>query len=351
MTTPAGGTTTVMTWSDCSTLLPSAGADSPSVPQTLRKAAEVRAGAAAARAEFAHQYAAALGHYLAEPDEAALVHAHELGRQALTEGFGVLDIATFHSRAAGAALIAAGTPPDARVVDALQTFFVEALAPFEMAHRGFWEANGVLRRLNDVLEGQVRRIAAALHDDAVQLLASVHLALADVASTLPDERARDIAEARRMLDQIEVRLRNLAHELRPPILEDLGLVPALEFLADGFSRRWGIPVTVHTSIPGDLPPIVETTIYRVVQEALTNVARHARATEAHVSVWQAALQIACSVRDDGVGFDASALEPGAKRGIGLFEIQERVAALGGVLRVGSNVPRGTDLTVEIPLEH
>src|SRR5207248_5875756 len=105
----------------------------------------------------------------------------------------------------------------ARVLESLEEFFVEALTPFEMAHRGFWEANVVLHRLNDVLEGQAKRIASQLHDDAAQLLASVHFALADVASNLPADRANEIQAARRLLDEIEQRLRTLAHELRPPI--------------------------------------------------------------------------------------------------------------------------------------
>jgi two-component system sensor histidine kinase UhpB len=92
-------------------------------------------------------------------------------------------------------------------------------------------------------------------------------------------------------------------------------------------------------------------VYRITQEALTNVAKHAKATYAQVTVQQAAHQVACSIRDDGMGFCATALAPGkGTRGLGLVEIQERVAALGGVLRLGSNTPRGTDLTVEIPLE-
>lgn len=304
------------------------------------------------RRELADDYAVALQHFLSEPEEPALARAHELGRNALTEGLGVLDMATVHSRALAATL----KPPladgeRAQVLEALEKFFIETLSPFEMAHRGFWEANVVLHRLNDVLEGQAKRIASQLHDEAAQLLASVHFALADVASNLPTDRANEIQAARGLLDQIEQRLRNLAHELRPPILDDLGLVPALEFLADSVSKRWGLPVTVQASIDRDLPPTVEATVYRITQEALTNVAKHAKATHAEVCVQQAAHQVACSIRDDGMGFDATALAPGkGSRGIGLVEIQERVAALGGVLRLGSNTPRGSDLTVEIPLE-
>src|SRR5688572_14412620 len=117
-------------------------------------------------------------------------------------------MATVHSRALAAAL--KRPLPDgerAQVLEALEKFFIEALSPFEMAHRGFWEANVVLHRLNDVLEGQVKRIAFQLHDEAAQLLASVHFALADLASQLPAERACAIQAARELLNQIEQRLR------------------------------------------------------------------------------------------------------------------------------------------------
>jgi signal transduction histidine kinase len=304
------------------------------------------------RRELAHDYALGVQRYLSKPEEPALARAHELGRKALTEGLGVLEMATIHSQVMSAALKGpfAGEQR-ARVLEGLEQFFVEALTPFEMAHRGFWDANVVLRRLNDVLEGQVKRIASALHDEAAQLLASVHLALADIASRLPPESAQELQNARSLLDNIEQRLRNLAHELRPPILDDLGLVPALEFLCDSVSKRWGFPVIMEASLDRDLPATVETALYRITQEGLTNIAKHAKATEARVSVQQAAHQIVCSIRDDGVGLNATPLAGGKRsQGLGLLEIQERTAALGGRLRLGPNEPRGTDLTIEIPLE-
>jgi signal transduction histidine kinase len=304
------------------------------------------------RRDLALDYTVALQHYLSEPEEPALARAHELGRKALTDGLGVLDMATLHSCALAATLKQPLADRErAEVLEALEKFFLETLSPFEMAHRGFWEANVVLHRLNDVLEAQAKRIAAQLHDESAQLLATVHFALAEVASQLPADRASAIHDARGMLDQIEQRLRTLAHELRPPILDDLGLVPALEFLADTVSKRWGLVVTVHVSLYHDLPATVEAMLYRIAREALTNVAKHAKATQAQVMVKHGSHCVTCSIRDDGVGMDATVLASGSGgRGLGLVEIQERVAALGGVLRVGANTPRGTDLTVEIPLE-
>jgi signal transduction histidine kinase len=305
------------------------------------------------RPDLVCDYAVALQHYLSEPEEPALARAHELGRQALVEGLGVLDMATLHSCALAATLqqpLAEGER--ARVLEGIEKFFLETLSPFEMAHRGFWESNVVLHRLNDVLEGQAKRIATQLHDESAQLLASVHFALAEVASQLPDDRATGIQAARELLGEIEQRLRGLAHELRPPILDDLGLLPALAFLAESVTKRWGVPVVIDAKVERPLPATIEATLYRIVQEALTNAGKHAKASRIEVTVQQRVHSIIGSVCDDGVGIDAAAIAPGTGgRGIGLVEIEERVRALGGSLRLGPRAPQGTDLTVEIPLEN
>ena len=302
--------------------------------------------------DLSEGYARALQHYLAEPEEVALARAHELGRQALADGLGLFHLVGAHSRAVAGTLTGVRNARE-RVgrLEAVERFFVEALAPFEMAHRGFWEANIVLRRLNDVLEGQAKRIACALHDEAGQLLASVHFALAELGRKLPPEQLTDVISARDLLDQIELRLRNLAHELRPPILEDLGLVRAVEFLSDRVSRRWDLPVTVQASIEQPLPALVETTLYRIAQEALANVVKHARAKHVEISLRGCSQRVACSICDDGIGFDpaAMALRKG-ERGLGLVEIHERTAALGGLVRFAPNQPSGTNLTVEIPFQ-
>jgi signal transduction histidine kinase len=298
------------------------------------------------------RYRTALRDYLASPDEALLERAYGIGRQALVDGHGVLDMAATHSQALVSVLSAASPSDDrARLSEALQRFFVEALSPFEIAHRSFRESNTVLHRLNGVLEDQAKRIAYALHGEASQLVASVHLALADIATRLTPDRAKEIQGARGLLDQIEDRIRRISHELRPTILDDLGLVPAIEFLADGIAQRWGIPVTVRASMDGGLPLIIETALYRAVQEGLTNAARHAHASRAEVSLRQSPDLVTCSVRDDGRGFDLAAQSSkDGRRGLGLVEIRERMAALGGTLRVVPQPDFGTEFTVEIPLE-
>ncbi len=306
--------------------------------------------------ELALRYREALTEYLAHPDEGLLERAYCLGRQALADGHGVLDMAATHSQAVAAVFASrAGRVrsdmPDA-LPDAAERFFIEAISPFEIAHRSFRDANLVLHRVNDVLENQAKRIAYALHAEASQLVASVHLALADVATRLPSERVKELQSVRGLLDQIEDRIRRISHELRPTILDDMGLVPAVEFLADGISQRWGIPVAVRGTLVGSLPLPVETALYRAAQEGLTNVARHARATRAEVTLQQSSHLITCSVRDDGKGVDPAAVSSSAngRRGLGLVEIRERMAALGGTLRLVPRLERGTDFIVEIPLE-
>lgn len=302
--------------------------------------------------DLAEGYAAALQLYLSDPDEVALARAYGIGRKALGDGLGVLELATVHSRALRDALEKPLSHSERlRILDGLEKFFVEVLSPYEMAQRGFREANAVLRQLNDVLEGQAKRIAYALHNEAGQLLASAHLALAGLAAVRAPETADEVRAIRGLLNQVEERLRHISHELRPQILDDLGLVPALEFLADSASKRWGLAVTVEARTAQSLPAIVETTLYRVAQEALTNIARHAKATRARIFVRWADHRISCSVLDDGIGLDASAVARKGTQGLGLVEIRERIAAFGGTFRIGPGRENGgTELTVEIPLE-
>lgn len=296
-------------------------------------------------------YEATLHEYLAAAEEGALLRGYEIGRNALSDGVGLLDIVTMHSRSVAVALDRAVTEKEKQLLMKAQTeFLIEALSPFEMARRAFCDANAVLRRLNDVLEAQAKRIGYALHNEAGQLLASVHFALAEAGRDIPEEKSKQLEGVRTMLIEIETRLRNLSHELRPPVLDDIGLSGALDLVAQGISSRWGLPVTVSVNLESDLPAAIENTIYRITQEALTNVAKHASASRAEIHVQQTARTLICSVQDDGSGFDDSAAFRKGRPGLGLNEIRERVGALGGIVRLGLNRKRGTDLTIEIPLD-
>ena len=300
-----------------------------------------------ARRELLEEYRRALADHLAGIGEAALARAYELGRRAIAEGLGVLEIVALHHEA----LQATVPRPDPVGAAAAQAFLVESLSPFEMMHRGYREANTALRRLNERLEEEAQRIAHALHDEAAQLLATVHVALAGLSGDLSPPAQRRLEEIRGLLDRVESELRRLSHELRPTMLDDLGLVPALQFLAEGVAKRTGVAVAVTGSTQGRLPSRVETALYRIVQEALTNAARHAHATHVEVRIRLEPQAIGCSVADDGVGFDAAAvLAPGGRHGLGLVGIRERLDPIGGALPVTSAPGAGTRSSVTVPLE-
>jgi len=300
-----------------------------------------------ARRELLEEYRRALADHLEGSGEAALARAYELGRRAIAEGLGVLEMAALHQEA-----LQATVPwPDPARAAVVQAFFIESLSPFEMMHRGYREANTTLRRLNERLEEEAQRIAHALHDEAAQLLATVHVALASVSGDVSLPAQRRLEEIRGLLDQVESDLRRLSHELRPTMLDDLGLVPALEFLAEGVAKRTGVVVEVTGSTQGRLPSRVETTLYRIVQEALTNAARHGHAAHVEVRLCREPQAIGCCVADDGVGFDAAAvLAPGGRHGLGLAGIRERLDPIGGNLEVTSAPGAGTRLSVTVPLE-
>jgi signal transduction histidine kinase len=154
---------------------------------------------------------------------------------------------------------------------------------------------------------------------------------------------------RRDLDQVEEQLRRLSHELHPGILDDLGLVGAVTFVAEGVSRRAGIAIDVDAAVNRSCSRLVETAIYRLVQEGLNNVVKHSRARRGSVVLRQNDHEVSCVVRDDGSGFEAGAVEARqGSRALGLSGIRDRVEALGGVFSVVSAPGRGTELLAIMP---
>src|SRR6266849_967705 len=302
--------------------------------------------------ELLPQYSSAFREYLAGGGEEVLRRAYELGRQALANGLGVLEMAVLIHRAMLTVRPRGRTPEErARVATAMEEFFLECLSPFEMAHRGVREANAALRRVNEMLEEVAKRIAHALHDEAGQLLASVHVALEELEWDLPrgahHERLKKIRE---LLDETSEQLRRLSHELRPTILDDLGLVPALEFLVEGVSKRAGIPIAVEGQKSPRLPAPIEVVLYRVVQEAVRNATKHAMANRVDIRLAVLADEVRCSVKDDGRGFDVpAAFNRKGDRGLGLIGMRERLNALGGQLTIDSSRSGGTELCITIPL--
>jgi two-component system sensor histidine kinase NreB len=208
-----------------------------------------------------------------------------------------------------------------------------------------------LRRMNARLEEEATRIAGVLHDEAGQFLTSAHITLSEVARDLPQEARERLQDVRRNLDEVEEQLRRLAHEVRPRVLDDLGLVEALEFLAEGVAKRTGLDISVETSVDARCCPLAETAIYRLVQEGLTNISRHAHANHVSIALALDAQTVVCTVQDDGVGFDVPAVAARRDRGLGLQGIQDRLEAVNGLLEVTSAPGEGTTLRATIPLEN
>jgi two-component system, NarL family, sensor histidine kinase UhpB len=202
-------------------------------------------------------------------------------------------------------------------------------------------------------EEERRRLARDLHDEVNQALTAILLRLEALAQETPPERAPEVVELKRLVNQAMDELLNLARQLRPSALDDHGLVAALETQLKRFSARTGVEARLDAAgEPDELPDVVQTAIYRVSQEALTNVTRHAGATVVELVVAQRNDGVELRVSDDGGGFDpavlphANSLTPG--RGLGLIGMAERARLIGGELDVRSAPGGGTTITLRVP---
>jgi signal transduction histidine kinase len=208
-----------------------------------------------------------------------------------------------------------------------------------------------LQRLSTKLvtaqEEERRTIARELHDEIGQVLMAikVELALAQRRIETTGGSGRLLDDAQSITDGALHTVRDLSRLLHPALLDDLGLPAAVDWYLSGFGKRHGIAVELlHEGMAERLVPEIEAAAYRIVQEALTNVAKHAHATFALVYLSRAGLLVKVTIEDNGVGF-----EPGReRRGLGLIGIRERVAHLQGTVHVDSAPGRGTRLTIELP---
>jgi signal transduction histidine kinase len=207
-------------------------------------------------------------------------------------------------------------------------------------------ARDSLRRIVEGQEIERRRLARELHDETGQALTSVLLGLKAVEDAKDEAQVRQAARDLRELVVATLQdVRRLAVELRPKALDDFGLVPALERLVHTFVEATGVDVQLEPQLGEErLPPAVETTLYRIVQEALTNIAKHAGARHVSVLLVRRGSLVAAIVEDDGNGFDPG--DPVA--GIGLAGMRERVALVEGRLEIESSPGAGTTLVAEVP---
>lgn len=207
-------------------------------------------------------------------------------------------------------------------------------------------------RLATAQEDERRAIARELHDEVGQALAAMKVELSNAQRTpgVPAAAIERLNEARVIAETTVGTIRNLSNLLHPPLLDDLGLAAALKQQLETFTKRHGIRAElVHEPSERRLSPELEVALYRVVQEALTNIAKHAHARSCHVSVRDLPASVQVTIEDDGSGFDAVDMEQfGHTGGLGLIGIRERAQQLGGTFQIDTAPGRGTRLTVEMP---
>ncbi|HLP26103.1 MAG TPA: histidine kinase [Acidobacteriota bacterium] len=334
-------------------------------------------------------YADALRDYLREGGEAGLASAYECGREASIAGLGVLDLVRLHHTVLGELESAADVNAIAVLPAAKERekeFLLEALSPFEAAHRGYRRAHEELRaRERELSEGRAhyenlfkeargmeealrllskrmvyaqeeerKHFSRELHDEVGQALNAMTMNLAALKRLT--ECATPAAQARiddtvQLVERTIETVHRFARELRPAMLDELGLEAALRACVRGFSERTGHSVEFHGRLEGNLlAPDQRIVIYRVAQESLNNVAKHASATHVDVILWREGGLAILEIRDNGRGFLPAPrrVEPDRQR-LGLLGMEERVRLVNGRFHIGSRPGAGTIVRVEIPL--
>lgn len=209
------------------------------------------------------------------------------------------------------------------------------------------ELKELSKRLVEAEERERRAISRELHDEVGQSLSALLLEVENLTEMSGDKNGfrQTLQSIKTLAENCVNEVRNMALLLRPSMLDDLGLIAALEWQAREVSRRTGMLVdTVDENVSDNLPDEHRTCVYRIVQEALNNCSKHAYATNVRVVVQQEPDRLRVIIEDDGKGFD-----PSRVRGLGLVGMNERVSQLGGVLKVDSDPARGTRLRVDLPL--
>ena len=213
----------------------------------------------------------------------------------------------------------------------------------DMIRQRTGQLSELARRLVEVQEKERSTIAKELHDEVGQLLTYAGL-LIDKEARKP--RPETMAEAKSVIQDAVSRLRNLSATLSPPLLNNAGILEALESLFEDYTRHTQIKVTFNHEVSLDgLSANLALVVYRIVQEALTNVARHAKATRVNVRISPRGRRLRIQIRDDGVGFDTKEV----KKSTGLTGMRERALALGGEIIVDSGPGKGTKIIATLPV--
>jgi signal transduction histidine kinase len=225
-----------------------------------------------------------------------------------------------------------------------ETLAARAAAAVDLTERVSRDA---VRRVIEAQELERKRLARELHDETGQALTSILLGLKSLERVGGDETHDGVESLRELVVETLQNVRRLAVELRPSALDDFGLVAALDRLAATHREQTQLEIDFEAGVPQErLPQVVETTLYRVVQEALTNVVKHAAASRVSILVVQKDTSVMAVVEDDGEGFDPRVIRTDA---LGLVGMTERAALVGGKVAVESSPGSGTTVRVEVPL--
>jgi len=366
------------------------------------------------RTELSRRYQLALRQQLAQGAAADLEPARELGRNAMTLGLETLDMARIHEIALVSMVLPTySASTNNSLIGRAGLFFAEAITPIEQTHRGAREANAHLnqivktlsqrtlelansvaelkqeilqrkavedslraseltsiklleksqqmqeelrflsRQLLSVQEEERRKISRELHDVIAQTLTGINVRLAalkDESNTNNSELDKQITSTQRLVEKSVDIVHRFARELRPTLLDDLGLIPALQAFLKGFMEDTGIRASLRVfAAIEDADGMMRTMLYRVAQEALTNVARHANASQVEVCIESLNGGIRMEIRDNGQGFEVNGNSSARKHNrLGLLGMRERVEMLGGSFGVDSAPGHATTVRVDIP---
>ena len=200
-----------------------------------------------------------------------------------------------------------------------------------------------------VIVDERNRLARELHDSAKQQAFAAAAQISTVRKLIhqdPESAEVHVKEAERLIDDLRRELTNLIEELRPPALENKGLVSAVREYAKDWSRQNGIEAQVNTHHERILPIDIEQMVFRIIQEALSNVARHSQASKVEIGLAYTKLKLACTISDNGLGFDPEQV----RSGFGMHSMQERARSLGGDVTLDSAPGKGTRVLFTVPFE-
>jgi len=364
---------------------------------------------------LSRRYVAALRHHLKNGARGSLRPAQGLGRRAMALGLETLDLARFHDQALITLMSPAYSPGTRdRLIRQAGTFFAEVITPIEKTHRTAQEANAHLQQMIQTLnqrgldltasnrqlqqeitqrksveeslrksekhysrlldhsrqmqeqlrllsrqllsaqEEERKMISRELHDQIAQTLTGINIRLASLKteSTLNNkDLQKKISSTQRLVEKSVDIVHRFARDLRPTVLDDLGLIPALHSFMKNFTTRTGVrtSLTAFAAVE-QLDAAKRTVLFRVAQEALTNVARHAQASRVEVSIRKLRDRVCMRITDDGKSFDVERVLHSKGNGrLGLLGMRERLEMVGGNLVVESAPHKGTTVQAQIPL--